>query len=620
MDDELKGIDINLLKKDYGPRKSDNSELSGIDVNALKQNYTRSSDSVALVAAPKDNTKQEFWQGLNDDPSWSSLAKRIGIGTMRGAKDVLDTGAHGLATGVSAVADRILPEKYAAKIRSSKDEMLAADQSGRDQYDKEYGDTTSANIGRLGGQIAITAPMMPAKLIQGVNAAAGALPTISATGARVAAPIMNRLRATTGVGALGGATIGASTSSTNDRSLGENVGEGLVSGAVGGPIIIGAAQAGKSLGSKIVGRISQTRAELANRADELGISLKGTQVSSSPLLKKYDQMSGMLPFSGSQGVTDTQLGQITRAISRTFGQDTSEITPKTVADARKSIGQGMENVYKSSTVKVDSRFANDLKRVFDDAAATHVDTEINPIKKQISNIIQKISPTGEIDGETYHALTKYDGVLSKAQKSSNPNIRNSANEIRAALEGALDRSLSPDQKAALDKLRGQYKSAMTVKDLVDQSADGHVSPLKLMQKVVKSPGGKLRSGELGEIADIGRAFFPTPSDSGTPLGEKILTGLGSFLHNPLSAGTAAGSALMSGATLLDVGAGAAGLTANRLMRSAVNSKVTKNALIRSGLGETYGNINKISDAITPYSSEVVKRKDNPLRITVQPKY
>jgi hypothetical protein len=228
---------------------------------------------------------------------------------------------------------------------------------------------------------------------------------------------------------------------------------------------------------------------------------------------------------------------------------------------------------------------------------------------QIRNVITKIDQNGEISGEAYHALTKYDAMLSQAQKSRNPNIANSANRIRNALEGALDRSLPPNQKAILNQARQQYKAAMTVKDLVDQSAEGYVSPLKLMQKVNKAPGGKLGSGELGELADIGRKFFPTPADSGTPLGEKILSATGAFLHNPLSAATAGGSALLSGATLFDVGSGGIGLTVNRLLRAAVNSNVTRRAIIRSGTGETHGIINKAGEAIQPYSSQLVKRKN-----------
>ena len=472
------------------------------------------------------------------------------------------------------------------------------------------------DIGRTVGQIAASAPLMPAKIIQGIRAAAGALPTIMATGERVAAPLIRRLGAATGIGGVGGGVLGAATNSTNDQGLASNVGTGALTGVIAGPVVGAAGDLAKGIGGKVIGKVSSTVSDLAKRAQELGIDLKATQVSGSPLLKKFDQMSGMLPFSGSQGTTEKQIGQFTKAVSRTFGENTDEITPQVVANARKRIGGNMEKVYKGSTVQADSKLANDLHGVINDAVGTHAEGELRPVMTQIRNVITKINHNGEISGEAYHGLTKYDAMLSQAQKSRNPNIANSANRIRTALESALDRSLPTDQKAILNKARSQYKAAMTVKDLVDQSAEGHVSPLKLMQKVIKSPGGKLRSGELGELADIGRKFFPTPADSGTPLGEKILSGAGMFLHNPLAAVTAGGSALLSGATALDVASGGVGLAVNRAIRAGVNSNAARRALIRSGTGETHGLVNKTTEAVQPYSSALVKRKDKKMSLPV----
>lgn len=618
MADDLKNVDLDALTSEYGSTTP--SALKGIDVQSLEQQY---GGTVEPKTTKSSTDQPKFWEGLNSDPSWSGLAKRVGIGALRGAKDVIDTGAEGLARGTSYVADKILPENLALPIRQSAESTIAADKLARNQYDTQYPSNagivpTAADTGRFVGQIAATAPLMPVKAIQGINAAAGALPTILATGEKVAAPIMNRLGAAIGTGALGGAVMGGAISSSNDKTLAENIGEGALSGAVGGPLLVGASQLGKSVGGKIIGGVDRRTADLAKRAEELGIDLKATQVSDSPLLKKYDQVSGMLPFSGAQGISNNQIGQFTKAVSRTFGENTSNITPELAENARKKIGNEMNTVYKNSTIVADPKLAADLKTVFDNATATHVEGELKPVINQIRNVIGKIGPNGEIDGKAFHDLVSYNGVLSKAQQNSNPNIRNSANEIYSALQKALDRSLPTDQKEILDKARAKYKAVMTVKDLVDASADGHVSPLRLMQKVNKSPGGKLRSGELGELADIGRKFFPTPADSGTPLGETIMTGLGNLLHSPLSVGSAAGSALLSGATMLDMGAGAFGLGVNRVMRSGINSNAARRALIRSGTGETYGTINKLADVVVPYSSQITRQKDkdHPLRITV----
>jgi len=564
---------------------------SNPDFDNLYNEFVPKSTQTQTSEAPK-----EWWQGLANDPTWAGLAKRVGIGVVRGGKDVLDTAAHGLANVFGQ-------------------DISAPDIAAREAYNKEYPSSdsiipNSTDIGRTFGQVGATALAARAvglpSFVNPIRSITGALPTITATGGKVAAPLINRLAANSLIGGAGGAVLGTTTASTTDDSIASNVGKSTLSGMIAGPFMTALGTIGQKIGGKVVGNIGYSTAELAKRAEELGINLKATQVSSSPLLKKYDQVSGMLPFSGAQGTSDTQIQQFTRAVSRTMGLDTSELTPQVVEDQRQLVGKSIGNIYKNSTVKVDQPFAQDLTRVANDAQVTHTDNELKPVYNQIKNVVSKINQNGEISGEAFHGLSKYNVTLSKAQQSSNPNIANSANQIYNALDDLLERNLPPDQLASLRQAKSQYKSIKTVEPLVDQSAEGYVSPLKLMQKVINSPGGKLRSGELGELADIGRKFFPTPSDSGTPLGTMLLQAI----HDPKAAIGAAGGALYSGAAFTDVGLGGMGLAANRLIRSAVNSKMTRNAIIRGGMGETYGNINKLTDAIAPYSAQLLNKPND----------
>lgn len=566
--------------------------------------------------------EQAYWQGLKNDETLIGTVKRLGIGALRGAKDIVDTGAEGLAKGTASVAESVLPENLSAPIRQSADTMIAENKSAREQFNKEYPPSegvlpTSTEVGRIGGQIAATLPIMPTKAFGAINSAVGALPTITATGQKIAAPLVKRMIGASGTGAVGGGILGGAASSSNDKSFGENVGEGVVGGAIGGPVIEGAGQLAKNLAGKFVGKISSARASLAERAEQLGINLKATQVSESPTLKKYDQISGMLPFSGAQGVSGSQINQFTRAVSKTFGKDVEEITPEVVRQARKDIGSGMEALYKRSTVKADSQLANDFNRIISEAHTNLSEVEQNAIFNNIKNVAAKVKG-GVIDGEAFAALVKYDGILSKLQKNSNPNISKAASEIRSALESALTRSVGTTEKAELNALRRQYKSVMTIKELVENDPEGKVNPLKLMRKVIQSPGGKLGAGDLGELADIGRAFFINPNDSGTPLGTYILNNIAPAIHNPVSAAMAAGGALMKGAAFADLGLGATGLAINRGIREVVNSKTVKEGLIRAGKGNTHGTLNDVIQKIEPYSSVADRDNRSPLQITVTP--
>lgn len=598
-----------------------------------KKTETNSPDKYDTLAAEfgydpnyKEPPKQElsFWQGLQKDPTLYAAVKRTGIGALRGAKDVLDTGAEVLAKGTSYVADKLLPESLSAPIRESAESSIEENKKGRDAFNKEYPPSegilpTAAEAGRITGQVAATLPVMPTKAFGAIQSAAGALPTVMASGQKVAAPLLNRLTAAAGSGALGGAVLGAATSSSNDKSLAENVGEGALAGAIGGPLIEGAMFAGKGLANKVVGKISPMRSQLAERAEQLGINLKATQVSDSPTLKKYDQISGMLPFSGSQGISNTQLNQFTRAVSRTFGKDVEEITPDVVKTARKDIGANMEAIYNRSTVAADPQLQNDIINIIREVRTNLPEVEQRPILNNIQNIASKVNSAGFIDGPAFNSLIKYDATLSKLQKSSNPNIRQYANELRSSLENALTRSVGSVDKQELTNLRRQYKSVMTIKDMVENDPEGKVNPLKLMRKVTQAPGGKVGSGELGELADIGRSFFINPSDSGTPLGTYILNNIAPAIHNPVSAAAAAGGAMLSGAGFMDLGLGAVGLITNRLARNAVNSETVKQGMISAGKGSNYGIADKVTKKLLPYSSTLTdnrKSKNETLKLPV----
>lgn len=589
-----------------------------IDIDALATKYGQSSNnqqsitnqSQSNTSAPND----EWWQNQND-PSLLGIGKRIGIGLVRGAKDVLDTGAHGLANAVSYAADKILPEQLAAPIQQSAQDSIGQDIAARNEFNKEYANSPAADIGRIGGQIAATIPMMPTKIMGGVDAALNATPTIAATGAKIAAPLINRLGSAVVKGGIGGGIFGGATSSQNDKSLAENVGENAITGAIGGPIVEGAAGAAKKIGQKIVGNVSPTRAMLAKRAEQLGINLPAVSVSQSPFLKRYDMMSSFLPLSGGSQAEDKALTQFTRAVSHTFGADTDEITPQVISNARKQIGQQMENIAGRNTLKVDKPFIQDLLNIHDNVKHVGVDTEVNPVVNQLRNIISKVK-NGEIDGETYKSLTNYKGVLSQAQKSSNPTIRNAANDIREALDNLLQRSIPDADKVALQNARRQYKSVMTIKKLAEADEEGQVSPLRLMQKVMNAPGGKLGSGELGELADIGRAFFKKPNSSGTAENSAILNFMHNVLHSPLSAAAGTAAALKSGATLLDTGLGASALVANRYARKGLNSSFVRNSIVNSSLGGNYGMTNKLAGKVIPFSAALKPPRDQ-LKITDQ---
>ncbi len=561
---------------------------------------------------------QKWWQGLNADTSYEGVAKRFGIGIARGAKDVLDTGAHDLASATSYVANKILPENIASKISQNAEATKSEDIAGQKAITQEYENSPAFNIGRPVGQIAATLPIMPTSAMTGIATAAKALPTINAAGVKVVAPFVNRAIAASGQGALGGAIVGGATSSVNDKSLAENVGEGALTGAIAGPALTAATSVGKGISRTLLNSISPERAALAQKAAQHGIDLDASQVSESPLFKKYNQVSGWLPFSGAQKASDKQIGQFTKAVSNTFGENAENITPKVIQSAKKRIGSDYDTVAANTKINADNQLVQDLSKVYHQADLMLTPDQFKVFQKQLMNVTGKFA-NGEMPGEVWQGLRKTTEPLSSiANSNKNTTLGQSVKALKVAVDSAFNRSAPQDMQSLLNQANNQYKALKTIEKLANSSDEGQVSPLRLMQKVVANPyGGKLASGKLGELADIGKAFFPTPADSGTPLGEIVANKVGSAVATPISAGLAGVHALASGGFVLPTAEAAGGVVLNRVLRSSANSNVVKNAIIKKGLGSNYGFLDQAAEKAVPYSSLMLKKRENSNRLPIQ---
>ena len=583
-------LDIDSIAKSnadaYKPETLKKSAgLKSIYENALKGEY------------PEDN---EWWKGLKD----ASTLEKLSVGAVRGAKTVLDTAAHGLAKGTTYVAGKILPESWAKPITESADAAIEADKKGQEEFKKEYPAAegwipNATDVGQMSGEIAATAPLMSAKVVQGINYASKALPT-----ALKAAPLGNRALAAAGVGGYGGATYGALTSSKDDKSVGEHVLEGGLTGAVAGPVMTGVAHGLSKVGGNLIGKISGDRADLARLAkDKYGIDLSASDVSASPFAKKADQVTGWAPFSGAPKAEAEKLGQYTRAVAETFGEDVTNITPKVLERAKKRIGNDYETVARNTEIRADKSLHKDLAKAYQDAEAVLTPDQMTLFHKQLLNIADKFD-NGLMSGEAWQGMRKTTEPMSKLIKKGDT-LGNSIKELQTAMDNAFNRSAPKDMQTLLAKANSQYKSMKTISKLAEADAEGQVSPMRLMSKVVNSPGGKLRSNDLGELADIGRAFFPKPSDSGTPLGIKIAEAL----HSPFAGVAGFGGGLLYGATLPVAIKGAGGLAANRVAREALNSPAMRDAIIRAGKGETQGMVNKGVGAALPYAQSLDKDRE-----------
>lgn len=232
-DDWSKGVDLDALNSKYGKSETATDDWSkGIDLKALDSKYGSADNGRPRVVINTPKEKPDDYVIANPD---------IGKGLLRGAKDVLDTGAHALAKGTSYLADKILPESIAAPIRKSAEDTIRADTVARDKYDAANPPSdgiipTAADAGRVVGQAVATTPLMPVKAFQAISGAAKAVPYVG----KLAGLVAN--------GGVAGGIFGAATDSTNEDGLASNVGTNALYGAAAGPV----AAAGMNVAGRVV--------------------------------------------------------------------------------------------------------------------------------------------------------------------------------------------------------------------------------------------------------------------------------------------------------------------------------------------------------------------------------
>jgi hypothetical protein len=601
------GPDVDALMKLYGGSadaaapQAVTSDPSGPDVDALAKLYggeaPPAGESKSASAAPS-----EWWQG-HDEPGTVGAAERVGIGAARGGKDVLDTLAHGLAGGTDAAAAFLaskgfLPQSMADAVHGSAQDAISTDQQGNKLFDAAYGDSAAASVGRVGGQIAGSLPIMAVapelagagRVGAGIDALAGG----------------NKLLGLAGRGAVAGMAGAGLISGTSDEPLANQLIRGAETGAALGPIVGGAA----SLGNRLISpHVDPAVAGLAAKAEQYGIPLRPAQLTGpGSFLSNLDQKAGQLPFSGRETFAGQQQSAFTKAVARTFGEDTDSITPDVMTRAKDRLGKVFEDVASKTNIPADPEIGAGLASVLRDASQTLPGDSMKPLQNLAGEVWDTLGSKGMLTGKQYQQLTKKGSPLDVLQNSGNREMAHAATDLRDVLDSALERSAAPEDLASLKGARLQYKNMMTVAPLVVKGDEGAISPLLLNGRVNSSFKNRAftGAGDLGDLAQIGQQFMRMPKDSGTPIGSAIinkLTSPGTAVTGLVgAAGT--GYALDLPNMLLAAAAGGAGLgttaATSRIVNSALGSQMLKNRLL-SLAAKGSRNGNKLLNAASPIS-------------------
>ena len=406
-------------------------------------------------------------------------------------------------------------------------------------------DSMAFGAGKIGAEIAGTAGVGGA--LAGGARGMGAAPAVvnalrtggMTTGGRGAADLALRAGA--------GAAVGGASAGMVDPS---QAGTGAMIGAAIPGGVAAAGKAGQMLRGAL--RPGQATQDIAAKAQQYGIPLGAGDVIENRGVQAVRSILRDAPLTGSMasGAREGQQEAFNRAVGGTFGAPEKKLTLQVLDQAKQRMGSEFDRIWNNNSVQVDAQLLRKLQQL-DSVANKLPRNEGASLSAEIQDLMARMNPGAsgapEIPGDVANKFQQY----LRRRADSSIGLRNELGDLRQALIGNFNRSVSPADAAALTMNRTQYKAFKTVEPIL-RSAElavagrtaGDVPPALLPNAVNKSYSNL--NAPLADLAQVGSRFLGdrTPQTGGSAR---------AALQN-----TAIGAALMGTGGLPGVAAGAAG--------------------------------------------------------------
>ena len=482
--------------------------------------------------------------------------------------------AKGAAVGVADIGNTVLNAGVGAltlggKVLPGVAQWNRTRNADMDYITEQNKDSTAFQVGRVGANIAATLPVggTIGAGIKAVSSASRAVALANAIGSGGfstgaipgAANMLTR--------AAGGAINGAASTALI------NPGEAGTGALIGGALPVGLAGLNKlapAMGGALRGgAVSDEVRTLAAKAKGLGIDIPADRLVNSKPMNALASALNYVPFSGRAASEALMDSQLTRAATRTFGQDSTNMT-QALRKAGDDLGAKFDAVLKNNAVKVDDSFLNRLADIQGVAERELGADGLKAVSGQIDELLSK-GATGEIDGQAAYNIKR---TLDRIGQRNAPEAYH-ALELKKALMDALNDSIGTDAAKAFAKTREQYSNMLALEKLAKNGADGDISIARLanMQNINNKP--------LQDIADIA-AQFVKPREGQHGAMQRAVAGM--------AAGTVGGPAGFAAA----VGGG-------RATNMLLNSSLAKNFVLKDpkAPGALGSGFNALADAVGP---------------------
>jgi hypothetical protein len=444
--------------------------------------YAQKNFSMAAKPAPKETTlAQDIKQG----------AGNLLAGAVRGAGSIGATLIRPFETGAENEARR-----------KAMDEGLRS--LGAEPESWMY------QGGKLGGEIAGTAGAGGA-----IARVLGAIPGVAAK----AGPLLQ--------------SIGSSGMTAGGAGMGTRIAGGAVSGGVQAAMVNpDDAKTGAMTGAampvlgKVAGTVggaignqfkpSAANADLAKRAMDMGMPLGVADVTGGKFTKAMRSVLNDAPLTGGIGAAqqDAKQAWFNRAVGNVFDAADDKLTPEVMDAAKKKMGGEFDRIWSQNNLLVDNAFLTSLQKSRTNAAMlpkgerARITSMLDDLESQVT---QAADGSMVIPGDV---ANRYQSTIRKMADSSQSFLKDELGRMRQDVLGAFNRSVSPEDAAALALNQKKYKAFKTVEPLLQKAeagvagrASGDVPASLLPGAVFGSYKNNVAGSPLADLSKIGSQFL-----------------------------------------------------------------------------------------------------------------
>jgi len=491
--------------------------------------------------------------GVADKPTFGGMLKDELLRPVRAVRDLAAGAVRGAGSlGATLLAPRDAAESFIARQMGAPELQVPERRNAMTEALQGMGadpDSLAFGAGKLGAEIAGTSGVggALARGAQGMGAAPSVVNALRTggmtTGGRGAADLALRMGA--------GAAVGGASAGAVDPS---QAGTGAL---IGGAIPGGVAAVGKA-GQMLRGALqpSQATQDVAAKAQQYGIQLGAGDVVENRGVQALRSILKDAPLTGGMaaGAREGQQEAFNRAVGGTFGAPEKKLTLQVLDQAKQRMGAEFDRIWNNNSVQVDAQLLRKLQDL--DAIANKLPrNEGASLAAEIQDLMSRMSPGAsgapEIPGDVANKFQQY--LRRRAESSAG--LRNELGDLRQALIGNFNRSVSPADAAALTMNRAQYKAFKTVEPVLRSSelavagrTAGDV-PAALLPGAVNKSYSNLNA-PLADLAQVGSRFLVdrTPQTGGSARAALQNTVIGAALMGTggipgIAAGAVGGAAL-----------------------------------------------------------------------------